>query len=115
MSVGGKISATGDISTAGSCKVAGVAFVTTGIDCGGYLKNRSNCDIGGPCVVHNLQVIGGFGSGTGRASDPVSSPTTPPLPTAAAYEAGPNIDKSDLLSGTTPNESTQPPTTGYSD
>lgn len=55
-----------DIS--GRTRIANQLIVATGIECGGYLRNRGEANLGSPVIAHGLQVVGGNGTGTAASA-----------------------------------------------
>lgn len=87
MNIGGNTKITGTVSASQDVVAGQILYSTTGIDTGGFIRNRGPADIGGPCTIHVLQVVGGAGSGTGRPPAPPTAPNQPNPPEPALKEA----------------------------
>lgn len=104
--VSGNIRCSGTAQVGSNLSVGGVAYVMTGINCGGFIWNRGPVNIGSPCVIHGLVVVGGFGTGTGVPPVPPQTVTglpTVPTPAIPTY-SGVTIKKELLLPPATKHE-----------
>jgi len=97
--ISGNLHIGGNNIIGGNCDIGGTArirqnmYVQTGIDCGGYLRNRGIADIGSPVIAHGLIVSTGQGSGTGAGANSPSTPSQAQAASIAKQETVENKEK----------------------
>jgi hypothetical protein len=102
--IGGKLNVSKDTNISGNAIVQSVCYVLSGIDCGGYIRNKGLADLGSPLIAHSLIVTSGFGTGVGRPAIPPSAPGTAASAAEAKREDGSQVDKEELKSAKTDDE-----------
>jgi hypothetical protein len=102
--VGGKLNVSKDANIGGNAIIQSVCYVLSGIDCGGYIRNKGLADLGSPLIAHSLIVTSGSGTGIGRPAIPPSAPGTAASATEAKRVDGSQIDKEELKSAKTDDE-----------
>lgn len=96
MNIGGNTKVTGTVSATQDVVAGQVVYALTGMDCGGFLRNRGPADLGGPLIAHVLQVVGGLGSGTGRPAPTADQPTSVANPAIPAQKEPSSTENSNL-------------------